>query len=78
MQVRKNKSGESWADLAEDLRLLADKAYPDLEDNDRERLALNAYLSQIENPPVAFGVKQKTPALLDAAVTAVGVNVVPP
>jgi hypothetical protein len=70
LQVRKKKSGESWADLAEDLRLLADKAYPDLEDNARERLALNAYLSQIENPHVAFGVKQKTPANLDAAVTA--------
>ena len=70
LQTRRKKSTESWADLAEDLQLLADKAYPEMEVNARERLALNAYLSQIENPHVAFGVKQRTPETLDAAVTA--------
>ena len=50
--------------------MLADKAYPDLEDKARERLALNAYLSLLENPQVAFGVKQKTPQTFDAAVSA--------
>ena len=70
LQTRRKKKSESWADLAEDLRLLADKAYPDLADNARERLALNAYLGQLDNPQVAFGVKQKTPENLDAAIAA--------
>ena len=50
--------------------MFADRAYPNFEDNARERLALNTYLSQIENPHVAFGVKQKVPVDLDAAVAA--------
>lgn len=70
LQCRRKKKTESWPDLAEDLRLLADKAYPDLGDKARETLALNAYLAQLDNPQVAFGVKQKTPADLDAAVSA--------
>ena len=41
-----------------------------MEDSARERLALNAYLAQIENLHVAFGVKQRTPEKLDTAVTA--------
>ena len=41
-----------------------------MEDSAREGLALNAYLAQIENPHVAFGVKQRTPEKLDTAVTA--------
>lgn len=41
-----------------------------MEDRARERLALNAYLAQLENLHVAFGVKQKTPETLDAAVSA--------
>ena len=32
--------GESWADFAEYLKSIADKAYPDLEEKARERLAL--------------------------------------
>ena len=35
-----------------------------------ERLALNAYLGQLDNPQVAFGVKQKAPQTLDAAIAA--------
>ncbi len=47
LQTRRRKKDESWADLADNLRLLADKAYPDLEDKARERLA---YLALLENP----------------------------
>ena len=70
LQTRRKRKEENWADLADNLRTLADKAYPDLEDKARERLALNAYLSQLENPHIAFGVKQKTPQTLDEAVAA--------
>ena len=68
--VRYKMKAETWGDLAEDFRLLADKVFPDLEDGARERLALNAYMAQLEQPQVAFGVKQRTPDTLDAAVTA--------
>lgn len=70
LQVRKKRKGESWADFAEDLKSIADKAYPDLEEKARERLALNSYLAQLDHPQVAFGVKQTNPANLDAAVSA--------
>ena len=70
LQLRRKKRTESWADLADDLRTIAGKAYPDLSDAAKETLALNAYLAQLDNPQVAFGVKQKTPVDLDAAVTA--------
>ena len=64
------KKAESWADLAENLHLYSDKAYPDLDNNARETLALNAYLGLLDNPQVELGVKQRTPANLDAAIAA--------
>ena len=69
LQTRRKKKAESWADLGEDLRRLADKAYPEMGDKARERLALIAYLAQLENPHIAFGVKQTNPESLDAAVS---------
>ena len=52
------------------LRELAHKGYPDLEEKAKEHLALNVFLSRIDNPQVAFSVKQKRPASLDEAVSA--------
>ena len=52
------------------LQALVDKAYPSLQPEARERLAVNSYLQQLSHPHVAFGVKQTCPELLDAAVTA--------
>ena len=70
LQHRRKKKDENWADLADDLRMIAEKAYPNLEDEAKETLALQAYLAQLSDPQVAFGVKQKTPKDLDEAVTA--------
>ena len=50
--------------------MLADKAFPELEEKAREQLALNHYLSHLDNPQVAFNVKQKRPANLIDAVGA--------
>ena len=48
------------------------QGYSDLEDNARERLALNQFLAQITNPQIAFGVKQKRPKTVEeAAVTTI-------
>ena len=70
LQTRRKKCEEGWADFAEDLRVLSEKAYPQLQLQARECLAINAYLKQISNPQVAFAVRQKHPANLDEAVTA--------
>ena len=70
LQQRRKKKTESWADFADDLRAISEKAYPELEDKAKETLALNAYLSQLSDPQIAFGVKQKRPENLDDAVTA--------
>ena len=69
-QIRRKKKSEGWADFAEDLRSLADKAYPELQDEARETLALSSFLAQLDQPQVAFSVKQKRPETLDDAVTA--------
>ena len=52
--TRKRRPGEGWAEYADELRVLADKAFPELEEQARERLALNQYLGQLDNPQVTF------------------------
>ena len=64
---RKLKAGQIWQKTSS---LYSDKAYPDLDNNARKTLALNAYLGLLDNPQVSFGVKQRTPANLDAAIAA--------
>ena len=66
--TRTRKAGEGWAEYADDLRLLADRAFPELEEKAREQLALNQYLSSLDNPQVAFNVKQKRTTDLAGAV----------
>ncbi len=70
LQTRTKQPNERWPDLAEDLRTLADKAYPDLEDAAREQIALTSYLGQLSKPQVAFSVKQQKPTDLEEAVHA--------
>ena len=60
---------EGWADFGDDLRVLADRAYPDLQEDTRERLSLNRYLDQLTDPQIAFGVRQTFPGTVDKAVT---------
>ena len=62
--------GEGWADFADELRSLADKVYPDLGEDAHECLSINAYLTQLPQPQIAFSVHQKQPSMLDDAVTA--------
>lgn len=59
LQLRKKQKDESWADFADAVRVIAEKAYLDLEDRAKETLALQAYLAQLKDPQIAFGVKQK-------------------
>ena len=69
-QSRRKKTSEGWADFADDLQSLAEKAYPIQQHEARERLAINAYLQHLTQPQVAFSVKQKNPETLDDAVAA--------
>ena len=45
--TRKKQKSESWADFSDDLRRLVDKAFPKLQAEAREELALSRYLDQL-------------------------------
>ena len=68
LNTRAKKRGEDWAVFGEDLKLLADKAYPLLLDAAHEQFALNQFLAQLDNPQVAFSIKQAKPTTVDDAV----------
>jgi len=69
-QMWSKQTNESWAAFAEDLNILASKAFPKLQADAKEQLALTQYLGQLNNMKVAFGVKQKHPKTLDEAISA--------
>ena len=68
LQTRARKKTEDWASFGDELKQLADKGYPDLQQEARERFALNQYLAKLENPQVAFSVRQAKPTSVDEAV----------
>lgn len=68
LRTRTKRRDKDWATLSDDLKLLADKAYSGLQDEARELLALNQYLSQLDSPQIAFGVRQNKPKTVDDAV----------
>ena len=70
-QTKKKRRNEDWASFAEDLQNLVEKAYPTLQAEAQELLALNQFLSQIGDPQLSFAVRQRVPATVDAAVAAV-------
>ena len=59
-QARCKLPSEDWATFADDLKNLADKTLPDLDDNARERLAVDRFLTQI-----ADGLRRTTEAAQD-------------
>ena len=73
--TRKREKAEGWADFAQDLRVLADKAFPDLQEEARDRLSLNRYMDQITDPQINFAVKQRRPKTLEEAVCNTGAGV---
>ena len=44
-QTRKKKKIEGWAEFAEDLKIIVNKAYPDLQNEARKQMALTHYLA---------------------------------
>ena len=67
-QIRRKRKDEDWASFGDSLRFLAEKSYPDLTSEAQEVLALNHYLTQLENPQVNFSVRHKQPTSIDQAV----------
>ena len=67
-QARRRREKESWGDLADDIRAIADHAYPDLDDKAREQLSLDRFLGLIEKSAIALAVRQRNPKNLDKAV----------
>ena len=67
--ARRKQPKEDWASFGEDLKMLVDKAFPDIEEPARERIAVDRFLGQLEDPQLAFSVRQRQPQNLDEAVT---------
>ena len=67
--TRKKQKSESWADFSDDLRQLVNKAFPKLQAEAREELALSRYLDQLCPPQISFAVKQRRPKNLHEAVS---------
>ncbi len=67
---RSKRRTEDWASFGEDLRTLVERAYPTLQTEAQELLALNRFLDEIQHPQLAFGVRQRTPSNLDEAIAA--------
>ena len=70
LERRKKSEKESWADYGDALSQLARKAFPNLQDEAREQLALNRYMDQLKNPQISFSVKQRRPRSIQEAVSA--------
>ena len=70
LQVRTKRPNEGWADFAEELRRLTEKAFPELDAKGVEQMALTHYLGRLSNPQVAFAVKQQRPKTVEEAVRA--------
>ena len=68
---KQKKRTEDWASYAEDLKSLIEKAYPTLQAEAQELLVLNHFLDQIADPQLSFGVRQRAPSTVDAAVATV-------
>ena len=69
-ESRKKQAEENWADFGDDLMVLVNKAFPNLQEEAREQLAISKYLDQLRDPQVSFGFKQRRPRKLSEAVAA--------
>lgn len=67
-QSRRKQHNEDWASFGEDIKSLADRAFPDLDEKARERLALNHFLSQLDSM-LAFNVRKSKPKTIMEAIT---------
>ena len=69
-QTRRKRRDETWGDLADNLRILVERAFPDLDERAKEKLSLDRFLGLLYRSDIAFAVRQKKPKCLDDAVAA--------
>jgi len=55
------KPMESWGNFADDLCVLVDRTYLELQEESREYITLNCYLEQLRDPRISFEVRQRLP-----------------
>ena len=67
--TRKRNPGKRWEELADNMRLLADKAFPDLDDRAREQLSLDRYFTLLDKLEIALAVRQRRPRSVDETVS---------
>eukprot|EP00731_Ephydatia_muelleri_P014041 Em0007g1351a len=68
---KKKSSGEQWGDFADQLRNLADKAFPTLSDDAKELLALDRFLGELSDVQSVVVVRQRRSKTLVEAVATV-------
>ena len=68
MQTRRRQKGETWAELADYLWLLTDKAFPNLKEQVKEQSSLDRYVSLLDRPELTLAVRQKRPKTMDDTV----------
>ena len=68
---KKKSSGEQWGDFADQLRNLADKAFPTLSDDAKELLALDRFLGELSDVQIVVVVRQRRSKTLVEAVATV-------
>lgn len=67
-RTRTKQSAESWGELADNLRTLADKAFPELQDKAKDQLSLDRFLSLLDHPELSLAVRKDRPKTLEDAV----------
>ena len=62
------RATKSWSDFTDRLGVLTDKAYPELQEEAREYIALSRYFDQLEDPRIALSMRQRRPKTMSEAV----------
>ena len=70
LRTRSKRADESWGDYGDAIVLLVDKAYPDLQDEAKDMLALNKFFEELVDPQILLAVRQQRPRTIAEAVQA--------
>ena len=63
------KENETWGDLGDHILLLASRAFPSLEREVHEELALWKYLDQLSTPQLSLAVRQQHPTTINEVIS---------
>ena len=68
LRNRKRQPGETYQQLGNDLRHLAQKAYPELQSKVREELAKDQFVRALEGVELSLKIRHSNPKTLDEAI----------